>query len=209
EKEKKDEGDPPGELESTAPVIERVNPNYAPPPGTPDDVISLQNQIIDTLDARAKAEQFAGLMKKQEEHHKANEKPIGDMTKKTDEAIRATEAHERAVANRDEANKRKKENEDKARSKLDDYSTRAGKLTSLTGPMRLLKGFTGLASSLPDEPDFVLRFKRGVLKMNADSARFLAQLDKMDKTMAEQKTEQTGRRQQIAADAGTIAQTGD
>jgi hypothetical protein len=197
----------PGNLTANAPVVERVDPQYRPPPGTPDDLVSLRNQIVDTLGARAQAEQFTGMMAKQEAHHAANEKPVADMQKGTAEAIAATEAHKRAIANRDEANARKKEQEDKARGRLEDYGTQAGKLTSLILPLKGLARFTGLASSLPDEPDFVQRFKRGLLKMNSDSRRFLDQLGRMDKAVAEQKVQQTERAQGVQADAATIRKT--
>jgi hypothetical protein len=200
---------PAGQVASNAPVIERVNPNYQPPPGIPDDLVGLQNQIITTLDTRATAEKYAGLMTKQEEHHKANEKPLTEMQKGTEKAISATEAHERAIAHRDEANKKKGEQEDQTRVKLDGYGPQAGKLLLLTFPLKGLSKFTGLARLLPDEPAQVLNFKRGLLKVNADSTRFLAQIERIDKTIADQKAQQAERAKQVQADAGTLRNTDD
>ncbi|WP_321963641.1 eCIS core domain-containing protein [Paraburkholderia sp. J7] len=195
--------------ESGGPIVEHVNPAYQPPPATPDDLVSLRNQIIDTLAARAQTEQFAQMMGKQKAHHEANEKPLADMKQGTGDAITATEAHQKAIAERDEANERKKKSEGDARGKIDDYASRAGKLTSLTLPLKGLARFTGLAQSLPNEPGPVQRFKNGVLKVNSDATKFLGQLDQMDQTMQDQKTQQGERDNGIQADAGTIKQTGD
>ncbi|WP_198433070.1 DUF4157 domain-containing protein [Burkholderia ubonensis] len=195
--------------EAAEPIVERVNPAYQPPPATPDDLVSLRNQIIDTLAARAQAEQFAQLMGKQKAHHEKNEKPLADMKDGTGEAISATEAHQKAIAERDDANKRKGEQEGKVRGKIDDYATRAGQLLSLKLPLKGLARFTGLARSLPDKPGAVLRLKNGVLKMNGDATRFLGQLDQMDQTMNDQKTQQAEREKGVKADANTIRQTGD
>ena len=194
----------PGRLQSQGAVVERVKPNYQPPPGTPDDLVSLRNQVIDTLGMRANAQQFAQTMATQEAHHAANEKPVAALQKGTEEAISATEAHKRAVANRDEANARKKAQESEVHGTLEDYSSRGGRLVTLTGPLRALARFTGLASHFPDEPDTVARFKHGILKINTDSSRFISQLDKMDETIAAQKTQQGERDKGIAADAATI-----
>lgn len=169
--------------------------------------MSLRNQIIDTLAARAQTEQFADKMAEQQKHHEANQKPLESLKKGNEESISATQAHQQAIANRDEANQRKQESEGKARSKIDDYSSRAGQLTSLTVPLKGLSKFTGLASSLPEEPNVVGSFKRKVLKVNSDSNRFLAQMDQMDQTMAGQKGQHEERDKGIKADADTLKDT--
>jgi hypothetical protein len=158
----------------------------------------------------------------QEAHHKANEKPLANMQTKTGEAISATEAHKQAVDRRTQANEKKKENEDHAHGTLADYSNRAAKLSTITVPMRGFERFTSLAHSLPDNEDSLspltkaaigpafgtlISAKRGILKMNADSKRFLDQLDNMDKTMEQQKAEQGERDKQVAADASTLRET--
>ncbi len=196
-----------GDIQSDAPIVERVSPRYPNPPGTPDDLVSLRNQIIDTLAARAQTEQFADKMAEQQKHHEANQKPLESLKKGNEESISATQAHQQAIANRDEANQRKQESEGKARSKIDDYSSRAGQLTSLTVPLKGLSKFTGLASSLPEEPNVVGSFKRKVLKVNSDSNRFLAQMDQMDQTMAGQKGQHEERDKGIKADADTLKDT--
>ena len=189
------------------PITERVNPAYQAPPGTPDDLVSLRNQIVDTLGARADAESFAQMMGKQEAHHADNEKPLEDIQKGNDEAITATKAHNDAIQHRNEANARKQEHEDKAKGKLEQYSDKAGQLVALTGPLKAVRGFTGLASHLPDDPDIVGRFKRGLLKVNTDASSFLGQLDASDQAIADQKTQQAGRAEGIKTDLATLDRT--
>jgi hypothetical protein len=206
------------------PVVEHVNPNYPPPPGTPQQVVDLENQMLEAQMARAQAEDTAAAMGQQVTHHKANEKPLDDMQTHTKDAVAATEAHKKAVAERTEANKKKEASENKAGGALSDYSDRAAKLATITVPMRGLEKFTGLARSLPDAipesiastmPDFLLtraeralkNGKANLLKMNSDSKNFLDQLDQMDQTIAQQKAGQPERVQQVQADAGTLGQT--
>ena len=204
------------------PIVEHVNPNYSPPPCTPQDIVDLQNDILQTLDGRAQSEQAATAMAGQVAHHKANEKPLADMQNKTGEAISATEAHKQAVDRRTQANEKKKENEDHAKGMVADYSNRAAKLTVITGPMRGFERFTSLANALPENQDSLspltqaaigpafptlIKAKHGILKMNSDSKRFLDQLDNMDKTMEEQKAAQGDRSKKVAADASTLQQT--
>jgi hypothetical protein len=218
----KDEDQPGSGQAMGEPIVEHVNPNYSPPPCTPQDVVDVKNEILETLDARAQSEQAAALMAGQEAHHKANEKPLANMQEKTGEAISATEAHKQAVDRRTEANEKKKENEDHAQGTLADYSNRAAKLSVITVPMRGFERFTSLAHSLPDNEDSLsplaqaaigpafgtlISAKQGILKMNSDSKRFLDQLDNMDKTMEEQKAAQGDRSKQVAADASTLQET--
>jgi hypothetical protein len=198
------EGGAPG---PTGPITERVNPSYQSPPATPDDLVSLRNQIIDTLGARADAETFAGIMGQQEAHHAANEKPLEDVKKGNEEAITATKAHADAIEHRNEANTRKQDHEEKAKGKLEQYTDKAGQLATLTVPLKAVAGFTGLASHLPDEPDVVGRFKCGLLKVNADSTRFLKQLDHADLAIADQKTQQATRAEGIKTDLATLDRT--
>jgi hypothetical protein len=202
-------GAAPPPLKSDAPITERVNPPYQPPPGTPDQIVSLRNQVVDTLAARAQQEEFAGLMSRQEQNHKANQKPLGDMKAKTDEAITATEAHKRAVAHRDEANQRKLDQEKEAEGKLTDYDTKAGELLALKLPLKGVQKFTGLAAALPDDPQGVLRFKNGMLKMSKDSSNFIAKLDQIDKTVADQKAGAGDRQVAAKADGNLLNQTKD
>jgi hypothetical protein len=200
------------------PVVEHVNPNYPPPPCSPQDIVDVQNQILETLDARAKAEDASAIMAQQQAHHKANQKPLTDMQKGTEDALSATEAHKQAVARRAEANLKKKKNEDQAAGSLSDYSNRAAKLSTITVPMRGFERFTSLASYIPDDPQklpfevqpfsgTLLRAKRGILKMNTDSKKFLSQLDEMDNTIKQQKASQADRDKQVQADAKTISDT--
>jgi hypothetical protein len=189
------------------PVVEHVNPNYPPPPCTPQEIVNVQNEILTTLDARAQAEDVAQAAAGQVSHHKANETPLDNMGKGTDEAISATEAHKQAVARRTEANKEKGQKEEKVGEGLSDYTDRAARLTTVTVPMRGFARFTSLAYSLPDDPQVLVGAKHGLIKMNTDAKKFLSQLDQMDGTIKDQKAVQPERKQQVQADAGTLQDT--
>jgi len=189
------------------PVIEHVNPAYESPPGSPQQVVDLQNEMLKILEQRAAVEGVQTSAAKQESHHKANEKPVDTLQTGTGKALSAKDAHEQMVARRAAANASKQENEGKVKERLDSFPTQVAKLTTLTGPMRAVHGFTSLATILPDSPDVLVGAKRGILKLNADCKRFLDQLDGVDKTMKAQSSAQPERDKQIAADASTIQQT--
>lgn len=189
------------------PVVEHVNPNYEAPPGTPQQVADFQNEALEALDARKKAEAVAQAMGKEERHHKANEAPLEQAGKKTEEAISAADAHAQAVQRRADANAKKKEKEKEVGGKVAEFSGKAGKFASVTAPMKAFGNFAGLASSLPDSPDVLVSGKRGLLKMSGDIKKFLGHLDSMEKQMAAQKTQQVVREQGVDADAKTIKAT--
>ena len=197
----------PPTLKSDAPITERVNPPYQPPPATPEQIVSLRNQVLDTLAMRAQQEQYVHKMAQQEKHHEANQKPLADMQAKTGEALTATEAHKAAIAHRDEANQRKVQEEKKATDKLDDYNTRSAELATIKYPLIGVQKFTGIAAGLPDDPDPVRRFKNGMLKMNSDATKFIGRLEEVDKTIASQKAESEKRKAGASADGDTLHQT--
>ena len=191
------------------PVIEHVKPDYEPPPGSPQDVVDLQNDMLKILEQRAAVEGVQSSAGTEQSRHKANEMPVDTLQQGTDKALSAKDAHEQMVARRATANASKSENEGRAKERIDDYPTQAAKLTTLTGPMRAVQRFTSLAAILPDSPDVLVGAKRGILKLSADSKRFLDQLDGVDKSMKAQSAAQPAREKQIAADASTIKETED
>ena len=190
-----------------SPVTETVRPNYAPPPASPQNIVTVQNEILDTLQQRTLTEAAAAAAAKQEAHHKANEKPLVTFKQGTQEAITATEAHKQTVARRSVANAEKAKKESEVQARVDDYKTRASGLNVITTPMKGLERFSGLAYKLPDWED-LKGPKRNLIKMNTDTRRFLSQLDAMDKAIADQKLKQTERDVGVKNDAKTIAGTG-
>jgi hypothetical protein len=187
------------------PVVEHVNPAYAPPPGSPQEVIDIQNQMLATIDERAHAENVAKAANAQVKHHQANEKPLESLQTGTGEALSATKAHQEMVARRAKANEEKKANEGKVGTALGEYPQQAGKLTTLTTAMRGFQRFTGLAYSLPDSPSILARAKGSLLRTSAGCKKFVTKLEEIDGAVKEQETAQGPREEGIAADARTIA----
>jgi hypothetical protein len=195
------------ERASTEPMVEHVNPNYPPPPCSPQDIIDIRNEVLRTLDARAEAKELSWEMAGEAAHHKANEEPLKNMDKRTQDALSATEAHKQTVGRREDANQKKQDNEKQAGGTLSDYANRASKLAMLTGPLRAFTNFTSLAYALPDSPDEVRRVKQGILKMNSDARRFLGQLEQVEKTVTSQKDSHPDREKQTETDHATLRQT--
>ncbi|MEA2224181.1 MAG: hypothetical protein QOH83_2557 [Solirubrobacteraceae bacterium] len=187
------------------PVVERVNPAYAAPPGRPQDVVDIQNQMLSTLDERAQVENVAKAASAQVKHHKANEKPLDSLQTGTAESLTATKAHQEMVARRAKANDEKKANEERVGTSLGEYPQHASKLQTLVTVMRGFQRFTGLASSLPDDPSILQGAKRSLLRTSAGCKKFIGKFDELDGAVKEQESAQGPRKEGIAADAKTIA----
>jgi hypothetical protein len=194
-----------GKAKAEEPVVEHVNPAYASPPGTPQEVVDIQNQMLATLDERAKAENIAKAAKAQVKHHEANEKPLESLKTGTDEALTATKAHQDMVKRREKANKDKKDNEDKVGETLGEYPEQSSKLGTVTTMMRGFQRFTGLAGWLPDSPSVLVGAKRSILKTSDGCKKFVAKLEEIDGAVNEQEAAQGPRKEGIEADAQTIA----
>jgi hypothetical protein len=189
------------------PVVEHVNPQYPEPPGTLQDHVNVQNQLLDILQARAQAEAAQQVGGREEAKHQANQEPIQKAQEGSKEAISATEAHKQVIARREEANKKSGENEDSAKKSIEDYGSRSAKLVAITGPLRAFERFTYLATYLPDSPDVLVRVKSSILKVHSDAEKFLKALGNVDSSMKQQGAEQPKRAEQIKSDAEKLTQT--
>jgi hypothetical protein len=197
------------EKAQSEPVYEHVNPQYAEPPGTVQDHIDVQNQLLDILQARAQSEIAAGVANHEEAKHKANQEPIKKGEKAAKDAMTATEAHKKGVERRQEANKKSADKETESKTTIDDYAARSAQLTAITGPLRLFERFTYLANYLPDEPQVLVGVKNSILKVHTDADKFLKALDNVDGSMKAQKTDQPRRAESIKNDGARLGETND
>ncbi len=192
--------------EKAGPVIEHVNPHYADPPCTPSQIVMVQNHILETLAERARMEQAAAAMGKQEKRHKDNQGPVAKLEERTEDAISATEAHKQAVARREEANAKSQGDEAKVKKHLDDYGDEASKLSKIKSLLSGFEEFSSLGYSLPDWwPLGKVKFY--IVHMNNDARRFLSQMNRTDKAIGDQEDAQPKRQESLQEDAGTIAST--
>ena len=175
--------------------MERVNPHYQSPPCSPQDIVNVQNEILQTLDAREKAEDVAKAMAGEEKHHQTNEEPLTKVAAKTTEAVDAKTAHENVVKRRAEANQGKQKSEQDVGAAANNYQSKASGLGALITSMKLFSRFTGLASSLPDSPDILQSAKNGILRLSNKTHHFVDQMEQADKAMKEQ-----GQHQQVRLD---------
>lgn len=188
------------------PIVEHVNPNYAAPPCQPQEIVDLQNQVAETLDARTRALETAKAMAGQESKHKGNQAPLENMEKATDGEIGGVKNHQKAVGDKESANQKKGEKENEVVAAVKQAAEKSAETATIRVPMRGFERFTSLAHHLDDD-GILGGAKRGILKMNSDSKRFLKQLDAMDAAVAEQKAAAPERAKQVAEDKKTLNQT--
>jgi hypothetical protein len=189
------------------PVVRHVNPAYSPPPCAPEQITLIQKDILQALEARAQAEKISDAMTRQEKHHKENEKPIGQMGKATDKQITAAEAHQEAVARRNEANGQMQGKEKVVDGLVASYPQKADGLDTIRGLMGGFSRFTHLGYDLPDW-DSLATVKSCIIHMDGDTRRFLHQLDQMKQEMEQQQTAKEGRKQQLDSNAELLNKTG-
>ncbi|MEC5385353.1 hypothetical protein VVD49_06435 [Uliginosibacterium sp. H3] len=129
--------------------VERVNPAYPPPPGTPAQLEAMQAEISTLLAQRAQAEEEAALQRSRADQCVANQGPVQQTVDDTTQGISAVQAHAQSVAAHDAANQAQQQRQTEAQGLVSGYPSRATGLAVLEVPLLAWQGFTSLASHLP------------------------------------------------------------
>ena len=191
------------------PIVKNVNPDYPPPPCTPQQIVEVRRDIAEASAAREQSQAASRAMAGEAAKAKANEKPLDDLGGRNKDAQDAVRDHEGKVDKGSEAAKKQEKGEADADKAQSDYESKKAKLASITVPMRAFASFTSLAHSLPDSPDVLVGAKRGILSMNADCTKFLGQLDQMEQSLEEQKAGGATRKDEIAQKNAAFDMTAD
>jgi len=180
------------------PFVKNVNPDYPPPPCTPQQIVEVRREIAEASSAREQSQAASQAMAGEAAKAKANEKPLNDLGASNKEAQDAARDHEGKIEKGSDAAKKQEKGEADADKAHNDFESKKARLATVTVPMRAFAGFTSLAHSLPDSPDVLVSAKRGILSMNADCTKFLGQLDQMEQALAEQKAGGAARKAEVA-----------
>jgi hypothetical protein len=183
--------------------VERVNPHYSSPPGTPDQVVALQNEILNLLAVRARAEAESQHEGERVEACEENRAPIAATLADTRGGLSAVRAHEQAVTRRDAANQAQQQRQQESEGLTSGYPDRATGLTVLEVPLAAWEGFTSLASHLPGSAGD----KMG--EMNAEARKMQDAFAQMGEHMSGADGEQPGRAAALADDSARIGATGE
>lgn len=157
--------------------VERVNPEYPAPPGTPAQITAIQNEVMNLLTVRATAEREAQNESQRAEQCEANRSPIRQTIADTNAGISAVQAHDGAIARREAANQEQQRRQQESQGLVSGYPSRATGLGALTVPLAAWEGFTSLASHLPgDAGDSMMRMNREARQMQDSFAQMAAQM---------------------------------
>jgi hypothetical protein len=178
--------------------VERVNPDYPSPPGTPEQLSAIQDEIANLLAARAQAETAEATMDGEVQHHQSNQGPIQQAVQETAGAITAAQAHQQAVDRRKAANQEQQQRQQESQGLVAGYPSRAAGMTALTIPLGIFEGFTSYASELPGD------FGQNMLRMNGDARHIQEAFAQMAVSMATQNDAQPARQQELSGDAGRL-----
>ena len=185
------------------PGVVRVNPNYQAPPGTPEQLQTIKDEIANLLDARARAEQAELRITEQERQHQSQQGPAQDAVQGTQQAITATQAHQQNVERRRQANQQQEDKRKQSEQLISGWPSRAAGLMALKIPLAAFRGFLWLATELPGAAGASMQ------KMSDDADHMEQALDQMDVTMNQQAQAQAPRQQELASDQGRIETTGE
>ena len=181
--------------------VERVNPEYPEPPGTPQQLAQIQTEIANLLAARARTERAERNMAAQEAKHRAGEAPVQQAIDDTSAGVSASRAHEQSVARRAQANQEQQQRQQQGAGLVSGYPSRAAGLTAITLPLAVFEGFTRFASILPgDAGDAMAR-------MNADARRLQDAFAQMAATMLTQEETQPARQAELQGDQQRLQTT--
>jgi hypothetical protein len=157
--------------------VERVNPNYPPPPATPAQIAAIQDQIMNLLTVRAAAEQEAQHQADRADRCEQNQAPIQQTVDDATAGISAVQAHDEAVARRQAVNQEQQQRQQESQGLVAGYPSQAVGLTALSVPLAAWEGFTSLASHLPGEAgDSMLRMNEEARKMQGAFGQMGAQM---------------------------------
>jgi DNA repair exonuclease SbcCD ATPase subunit len=179
-------------------MVERVNPAYPPPPGTPQQLAAIQQEIENILAARAQAERAETEMESQQQVLQSDQAPIQQAIDGADGGISAVQAHQQAVARRAQVNQEQQQRQQETGTLVSGYPSRAAGLTALTIPLEVFAGFTSLASHLPGDAG------QSMAEMNQDANEIRSAFAQMSAAMVSQEEAQPGRQAKLSGDQSRI-----
>src|SRR5271168_4013325 len=157
--------------------VERVSPNYPPPPATPAQITAIQNEIVNLLASRALAEQEAQRESARAGRCEDNQGPIAASLQSTAAGISAVRAHDEAIARHEAVNQEQQRRQQESQGIVAGYPSRATGLAALTVPLQAWESFTDIASHLPGEAGDKM------LQMNADARKMQEAFAQMGENM--------------------------
>jgi hypothetical protein len=188
--------------------VERVNPNYPPPPATPAQIDMLKDEIVNLLAARAQAEQAAQHQSERAAMCEANQGPIAQTVQDTAAGISAVQAHDEAVARHAAVAQEQQQRHTEAQGLTAGYPSRATGLAALSVPLAAWAGFTSLASHLPGEAgDKMLQMNQEAEQMQNSFAQMAAQMAGVDSGAPNREAELSGNQERLAATGEQAAST--
>lgn len=181
--------------------VERVNPKYSAPPGTPQQLEALNAEIENILAARARTEQATTQMAQQVDNHQAQQQPIQQAVQDAGQALSANQAHQEAVARHQQTNQAQQQRQQEAQTLVSGYPSRAAGIAILTVPLAAFEGFTDLASELPGSAGAKMS------EMNKDSRKLQDSFAQMAVNMAAQAAAQPARQESLQQDQARLQAT--
>ena len=183
--------------------VERVNPEYPPPPGTPEQITAIQNEIMNLLTVRATAEQEAQTQQGRAEVCEENQGPIQQTVEDTSAGISAVAAHDAAVARRQAVNQEQQQRQAESQGLVAGYPSRAAGVAALTVPLAAWEGFTSLASHLPGDAGAAMQ------QMNAEARQMQESFDTMAAEMLGVDEQGPEQQAELQGDQGRLEATGE
>jgi hypothetical protein len=153
------------------PAVERVNPAYEPPPGTPKDLARMRAAIAAALEGRANAAKDVRQSSQSEKTLERREQDAKKLREETSEMLDANKAHKQQTANRLTANAQEKDRITSATEQLGKSASQIAGTATLEVLLAGWAGFTAIAEDwLPGSAS------KAFGDMNRDATTFMGQL---------------------------------
>ncbi|MGF1497326.1 MAG: DUF4157 domain-containing protein [Elainellaceae cyanobacterium] len=182
---------------------ERVNPNYPPPPASPEEIDAIREEIRQLQAERSLIAQAEREMERHQTDHEANQGPLQQTVECVETGTQANEQHGESVSETQEANQEQQERQQEAQGHIEDYSNHSSDLDTIRIPLRAFIGMAHLASYLPADAGEAMG------QMRDESQEVLDSFTQMDESMETQRDTQPERREELQSDQQDLESTDD
>jgi hypothetical protein len=183
--------------------IERVNPEYPPPPATPAQITAIQNEIVNLLAVRAEAEREAENQSQRADQCEENQAPIEQTVQDSAAGISAVQEHDAAIARHEAVNQEQQQRQQESQGLTAGYPSKATGLAALSVPLAAWEGFTSLAAHLPGDAG------AGMLRMNQEAQQMQDAFTQMGAEMLGVDSQGPARQGELEGDQATLEATGE
>ncbi|MFH1467539.1 MAG: DUF4157 domain-containing protein [Pseudomonadota bacterium] len=177
---------------------ERVDPNYADPPGSLEQIHQIQGEIDAILAQRAQTAAAEQRMASEQATVEGQQPDADALARTSQESISVGEQQQQQVGEHQAANQEQQQRQQETKGLVDSYAGQAAGLSAIKLPLKAFQGFTWIAAKIPGAAGAAMG------RVNADANKIAGAFASMDGTMASQAGAQPGLQAGLQADSSRL-----